>query len=232
MQNKSNSWSWACNIKILRIVLRDLTIPPPHQREFLLLPNIETAKERISPSQAYATTVSWEGCGIYPSLACPLKILALGGWGASSDNSVAPLIAFGGSLGSCSSQFGNHCSQGILRQPDRDYGESSKKAKSILPRNSRQAGSILIHKAATSAENPAVMQRHQRMPCSGRIVLAILAVCILQRGKLIFSQHFINNEFPGCKIQQEQVRQRPLIYLQISRKISSIQWDPRTTLKY
>lgn len=65
-----------------------------------------------------------------------------------------------------------------------------------LPGNGWEARAIFIYEVAPCIEDPAVMKGQQSMPCSSRIVLPVLTVCILQWGKLIFSEHFIHHKLP------------------------------------
>lgn len=54
-----------------------------------------------------------------------------------------------------------------------------------LPGNRWKAGTIFIYEVAPSIEHPAMVQGHQSVPCSRRVVLPILTVSVLQRGELV-----------------------------------------------
>lgn len=67
------------------------------------------------------------------------------------------------------------------------------------PRDGGDARAIFVHKVPSCIENPAVVQGHQGMSGCGGVVLAVLAVCILQGRKLVLTQHLVHHKFPGGK---------------------------------
>lgn len=67
------------------------------------------------------------------------------------------------------------------------------------PGDGGEACAILVHEVSPCVEHPAVVQGHQGVPCRGGVVLAVLAVCILQWRELILTQNLIHHKLPGEK---------------------------------
>lgn len=65
------------------------------------------------------------------------------------------------------------------------------------PGNGGQAAAVLVDEVAPGVEHPAVVQGHERVPGRGGVVLAVLTVCVLQRGELVFPQHLIHHKLPA-----------------------------------
>lgn len=65
------------------------------------------------------------------------------------------------------------------------------------PGYSRHGGSVLIYEMTACFEDPAVVQGHEGIACSCGIVFPILTVRILQRRKLILSQHLVHHKPPN-----------------------------------
>jgi len=64
------------------------------------------------------------------------------------------------------------------------------------PRDGGDARAVFIHKVPPRIENPAVVQGHQGVSGCGGVVLAVLAVRVLQGRKLVLAQHLVHHELP------------------------------------
>ena len=69
----------------------------------------------------------------------------------------------------------------------------------FAPGDCRDSCAVLIGEMSAGIEHPPVMEGHEGVACCGGVVLPILAVSVLQRRKLILSQHLVHHKLPGKK---------------------------------
>lgn len=96
--------------------------------------------------------------------------------------------------GSCSTEMKEHWRLPSALYPSQKGCRSSRSGNS--PGDGGDACTVFVHKVPPRIEDPAVVQGHQGMSGCRGVVLAVLAVCVLQRRKLILAQHLVHHKLP------------------------------------